>query len=143
MLEDMKGCKYFSKLDLKDSYHQFLIADGDRPKTAFSWNGKQFMFRACPFGFKHFTSVFQRVMMQVLEGVNFANAYVDDVVIYSKDYDSHVAHTQEVIGRLSKANLTLNFEKCIFGQKSLNVLGFTLDSTGIRANEDKIKAIQD
>lgn len=85
----------FTTLDLKDGYHQFKIKKKDRVKTAFTWRGRQFQFTSAPFGLKHISSIFQRVMMKVIDGLDFVLFYIDDIVVFSKSVEEHIMHVEE------------------------------------------------
>jgi hypothetical protein len=50
VLERFHGCKYFAEIDLSEAYLQFQLDEESRPLTAFTWDGRQFMFVGCPFG---------------------------------------------------------------------------------------------
>ena len=47
------GAKYFSKLDLRDGYHQIPILPADRYKTAFACRYGSFEYTVMTFGFKN------------------------------------------------------------------------------------------
>jgi hypothetical protein len=141
IFQQMAGNMVFSTIDLKDGYHQFPIFQTDQIKTAFTWENKQWMFARCPFGLKHVTSVFQRVIVKVLDGLNFARNYVDDIIIFSRTIPEHLDHVREVVNRLTSVNLRINFEKSNFCQKRIKLLGFIVSHDGIRADPSKLEAI--
>jgi hypothetical protein len=47
-----------------------------------------------------------------------------------------------VLERLQQNHLKINIEKCIFGNKEVSYLGFTLIPEGIKPGKNKLKAIQ-
>src|SRR4051812_21807088 len=69
-------------------------------------------------------------------------AYMDDIVVKTKDRATLIPDFQETFANLRKINLKLNPEKCIFGVPSCKLLGFFVSQHGIEANPDKIKAIE-
>src|SRR5690606_7369964 len=110
-------------LDLKDSYHQFPLHEDDRMRTAFTWNGIQYIFNVCPFGLKNMTAAFQRVMTQILAPcAKFTIIYVDDVVIFSKTVKEHKENLLQVLKCINDANLRLNVAKCKFFQNEVDIL---------------------
>ena len=77
-----------------------------------------------PFGLVNATSTFQRLMDRVLEGIgDFCAAYVDDILIFSKDMDQHLEHVKKVLEALQKAGLTAKKDKCEWGKATLEYLG--------------------
>src|SRR5215216_4194949 len=69
-------------------------------------------------------------------------AYMDDIVVKTKDKATLIRDLEETFANLRKINLKLNPEKCVFGVPSGKLLGFFVSRRGIEANPDKIKAIE-
>ena len=69
-------------------------------------------------------------------------AYMDDIVVKTKDRDTLVQALEETFANLRKINLKLNPKKCVFGVPSGKLLGFFVYQRGVEANPDKIKAIE-
>ena len=69
-------------------------------------------------------------------------AYIDDIVVKTKDKATLVQDLEETFANLRKINLKLNPEKCVFGVPSGKLLGFFVSQRGIEANPDKIMAIE-
>ena len=62
-------------------------------------------------------------MNKVLKGLNFAFAYLDDIIIFSNTAEEHLNHIQIVIDRLKAAQLKLKKSKCSFFKRELYYLG--------------------
>ena len=69
-------------------------------------------------------------------------AYMDDIVVKTKDRATLIQDLEETFANLRKINLKLNPEKCVFGVPSGKLLGFFVAHRGIETNPDKIKAIE-
>jgi hypothetical protein len=69
-------------------------------------------------------------------------AYMDDIVVKTKDRSTLIQDLEETFANLRKINLKLNLEKCVFGVPSGKLLRFFVSHRGIEANPDKIKAIE-
>ena len=62
-----------------------------------------------PFGLQGAPSTFQRMMDSLLVGMqDFAAAYLDDLVIFSRSWPEHMLHLRRVLQKLRKADLTVN-----------------------------------
>lgn len=144
LFERLEGFGVASSLDLLSGYNQLPVRDSDQPKLAFTFEGEKLMFQKSPFGIKHLTKHFQQLMEAILQGCEeFVIIYVDDVVIFSKDCDEHIAHVNIVLQRLNQANLKLRLDKCHWCLKELEVLGHLVSGSGRRADHKKIEAMLD
>jgi len=96
-----------------------------------------------PFGLKNTGATYQRLMDKGLAPILGRNvyAYVDDMVVLSKERMQHVADLEELFVTIYKYRLKLNPEKCVFGVEAGKFLGFMLTERGIEANPDKCAAI--
>jgi hypothetical protein len=70
-------------------------------------------------------------------------AYVDDIVIKTRNSDDLIADLEETFRSVRRFRWKLNPTKCIFGVPSGKFLGFTISNRGIEANPLKIAAITD
>jgi hypothetical protein len=70
-------------------------------------------------------------------------AYVDDVVIKTRDSDDLIIDLEETFSSLRRFRWKLNPTKCVFGLHSGKLLGFIISNRGIKANPVKISAITD
>jgi hypothetical protein len=68
-------------------------------------------------------------------------AYVDDIVVMSKNKKDHIADLKETFANLKAARLKLNLEKCISGVSKGKMLGYIISVEGIKEKLDKAKAI--
>jgi hypothetical protein len=108
-LSSMQGAQYFSSIDLNCGYYQIELEESSREKTAFITQDGLYEYKKMMFGLKTAPSCFARTMDIVLAGLKWSSVlvYIDDILIFSKDFDSHVEHIREVFQRLKAANLTI------------------------------------
>ena len=113
-------------------------------KTAFITPCGTYCFLWMPFGLKSAGSMFARAVQISFEPQLHRNmeAYMDDIVVKTKDKVTLVQDLEETFANLRKINLKLNLEKCFFSVLSGKLLGFFVSQHGIEANPDKIKAIE-
>ncbi|GAA6110064.1 protein turtle homolog B-like [Tachysurus ichikawai] len=113
-------------------------------KTAFITASGLYEFFCLPFGLKNAAASFQRLMEQVLrEHKNkCCMVYIDDIIVYSPDIQTHLHHLEQVFCSLHKAGLTLNLKKCKFICFSLDYLGHTITADGVKVNSDKVDALR-
>lgn len=82
IIQNLGKAKIFSTIDLESGYHQILIKENDREKTAFSINHAKIHFKRMPFGLKNAPSIFQRCVNDILHEFigKFAYVHIDDVL---------------------------------------------------------------
>ena len=116
------GC--ISKLDLSKGFYQIEVEEESIPKTAFITPFGKYQFRRMPFGLRNAPSTFQRAMECVLRGCyRFSAPYIDDIVVFSQDGETHLSDLREVLLALRRNGLTVKLEKCAFGRRKLEYLG--------------------
>ena len=144
IVDSTAGCDLLSFLDAYSGYHQIFMAEKDEEKTAFITPCGTYCFIRMPFGLKNAGSTFARAVQIAFEHQLHRNveAYMDDIVVKSKDGATLVQDLEETFASLRKINLKLNPEKCVFGVPSGKLLGFFVSQRGIEANPDKIRAIE-
>ena len=120
------GARFYSTLDLESGYHQFWVADADRPKTAITVDNVRYKFHRCPFGFKHLPAIFQRVMNGLLRDLLYVLVYIDDVIVWANSPCEMATRLKVVIDRLNSANLRINFENICLGAHEHKILGVVI-----------------
>ncbi|EMG46360.1 hypothetical protein G210_3391 [Candida maltosa Xu316] len=145
MLNGLEDAKVFTNLDLKQGYHQILLEETDRHKTAFQTPSGTYHWKVMPFGLKNAPGHFQRVMTHIFQPNknSFIKIYLDDLIIYSRSLKEHETHLRKVFEIMREHRLQLKPSKCNFFKKSIHFLGHIVSSKGVSPAEDKLKLIQD
>lgn len=145
IIQNLGKAKYFSTIDLESGFHQILIKESDREKTAFSINGAKYEFVRMPFGLKNAPSIFQRCIDDILREYigKFAYVYIDDVLIYSSSPEEHMKHINIIVNALHEANMKISEEKSYFFKTSVEYLGHIITHERITVDPNKVKAIKE
>ena len=138
---ELRGKKYFSKVDLLKGYHQIPVNPADVRKTAVITPFGLFIFPRCPFGLKNAGQDFQRLIDQILGDIPHTYVYLDDILIASSTYDEHLQDLERVFNILNQNGLVVNRKKCVLGKAKVEFLGHEVDAQGIRPLKEKVEAI--
>ena len=145
ILASLSGAQVLSSLDALSGFTQLELAEEDIEKTAFRTHRGLFQFKRLPFGLRNGPSIFQRVMQSILAPYLwiFCLVYIDDIVIYSKSYDEHLSHLDQVLAAIEKAGITLSPKKCHLFYGSILLLGHKVSRLGLSTHAEKVKAIME
>ena len=143
-LDALSGAKIFTTLDLASGYWQVEVDDADREKTAFTTRHGLFEFQVMPFGLCNAPGTFQRLMEFVLAGLQWQTClvYLDDVIVYGRDFDEHLERLREVFERLRQAGLKLKPSKCFLLRPKVPYLGHVISAEGVSTDPEKIEAVK-
>ena len=83
------------------------------------------------------------MMDRLLDGsCSFANAYIDDLIIFSRTWEEHLKHLREVLTRIQEAGLTVKPKKCKYGMAQCSYLGHVIGGGEVKMEISKVEAIQ-
>ena len=142
-LEALAGSRFFTTLDLLSGYWQVPLDAEAQERSAFITRSGLWKWKVLPFGLTSAPATFQRLMEQVLRGLHWKTAllYLDDVIVISPDFQSHLQRLEEVLQRLHQAGLKLKPQKCELLQERVRYLGHIVSAAGIATDPEKIEAI--
>ncbi len=138
LFDNIKDSNIFTIVDLRQGFNQIMFIVKDRKKTTFHGSNKLWEWLMMPFRFKNAPVLFQRVMDQVLETVEFLKCYIDDVLVHSKGLLQHLAHLEKLFKRLHEVNMKIHSKKCEFVVTSVVYLGHKILPNGIMAHWAKV-----
>ena len=145
LLDKLQGTCVYSSLDLMSGYHQVRIAPEDQEKTAFRTPFGLYKYKVLPFGLVNAPAVFVETMTKVFQNRGlgkFVIVYLDDILIYSKSPEEHLAHLESVLQTLSDNKLFAQLPKCLFNTDSVEYLGHIVSKEGIRPDPKKTEVVQ-
>ena len=143
LFNQLKGASVFSKIDLRSGYHQLWIKDTDVHKTAFkTWYG-HYEFLVMPFGLTNALAIFMELMNLVfrLYVDKFFVVFIDDILVYSKDWENHDMRLRVVLETLRKERLYAKLTKCEFWLREVSFLGHIISEEGIQVVPKKVEVI--
>ena len=143
LFDQLGGCEFFSKIDLRSGYHQLRVKKEDIQKTAFKSRYGHYEFLVMPFGLTNAPAVFMDLMNRVFRPYldKFVIVFIDDILIYSKSKAEHEQHLFIVLQTLREHLLFAKFSKCEFWLSEVKFLGHVISKEGIAVDSSKVEAV--
>ena len=122
-----------SFMDGFSGYNQIKMAPKDMTKTSFTTEWGIYCYTAMPFGLKNAGATYQRMATTLLHDMmhNEVEVYVNNMIVKSKDRESHTMHLRKFSERIREYRLRLNPQKCTFGVTAEKFLGFLVSDKGV------------
>lgn len=147
VLPKMSQAKVFSKFDLSSGYWQCVLDNESSVLTTFQTPFGRYRWNRLPFGLKVSSEIFQKRLLQALEGLDGVVCVADDVLIYGvgktdqEASNDHRAKLEGFLERCRNRNIVLNREKTKIGVSGVAFLGHVIGKDGLRADPEKVKSI--
>ena len=122
-IDKVGNSKYVTKFDLLKGFWQVPLTDRAKEVSAFA--------------------TFQRLVNNVICGLDGCDAYIDDVIIYSDSWSDHLQRIRKFFERISKAKLTVNLAKTEFCHATVTFLGHLVGQGHFKPLEAKVNAISE
>ncbi|XP_031358273.1 uncharacterized protein K02A2.6-like, partial [Photinus pyralis] len=141
ILMELSGGESFTKLDLSYAYNQISVDDESAMILTWTTHKGLFKVNRLPYGITPASSIFQKVLEQLLQGIKNTANFLDDIIVTGATRKEHVENLKAVLKKLNDAGFKLNKTKCAFFQEEVSYLGFTISKYGIKKNLEKQRAI--
>ena len=139
-LDSLAGSTLFATLDLAFGYWQVEVDAEHKEKTAFSTSKGHFEFNVIPFGLTNAPATFQRLMECTMAGLCGMHC-LDDMFMFSANFNDHLIRLSSVFNRLRAAGLKLKPEKCHFAKTHVTYLGHVISREGITPDKAKVASV--
>ncbi|CAM5179005.1 unnamed protein product [Eretmochelys imbricata] len=143
LVDRLGNARFLTTLDLTKGSWQIPLAKEVKEKTAFSTLESLFQYPVLPFGLHGAPATFQGLMDKLLwPHTSYAAAYLDDVIIHTPDWETHLGKVEAVLDTLRRAGLTANPAKCAIGLAEAKYLGYIVGRGMVKPQLNKLEAIQ-
>ena len=145
VLDSLRNCQWFSVFDCVSGYHQIAMHPDDAKLTAFVSPFGLHEFKVLPFGLQGAPATFQKAIDTILSSVKYemALAYLDDIIVYAKDWEESMYRLETVLTLLMDAGVKLQPAKCYIAYTKIQYLGYVVSGEGIQPDPEKVKAVSD
>lgn len=138
----LNGSVMFSKIDLKNGYHQLVLDNESKIITTFSTHCGLYRYKRLSFGVCSAAEIFQNVIRQTLANIPGVINISDDILVAGKTKVEHDKSLIAVLRRLEESNLTINHSKCVYSQSKIMFFGYVFSGEGIHADPRKVAALK-
>lgn len=143
LLAKLAGGEEFSKVDLSQAYNQICLDEESQRYTVINTHRGLFKYSRLVYGLSSSSGIFQRIMSNLVKGIDNVQVFCDDVIITGRDRQAHLRTLAEVLDRLEKFGLRVKRSKCVFLAKEVKYLGFVVSKEGVRADPEKVSTIKE
>ena len=142
LLQSLEGFAYATSLDLNMGYYHIELSPNSSSYCTVVLPWGKYEYLRLPMGLCNSPDIFQEKMSELMEGLEFARAYIDDLLIVSKgNLEDHLDKVEQVLTRLSESGLKVNVSKSQFCTTELEYLGYLINREGVRPTMKKVNAI--
>ena len=143
MLQKLEGFQYATSLDLNMGYYHILLTPNSARLCTIVLPWGKYEYVRLPMGLCNSPDIFQEKMSDLMNGLEFARAYIDDLLVVTQgDFNLHLEHLEKVFTRLGEAGLKVNASKSTFCTDELEYLGYLINREGVRPTLKKVEAIR-
>ncbi|XP_023312364.1 uncharacterized protein K02A2.6-like [Anoplophora glabripennis] len=142
LIPNFRKAKLFSRLDVKNAFHQIEISENSRYITTFISNKGLFRYTRLNFGISCAPEMFQKIMERILSSCNGAIVFIDDIVVFGETENEHNMRLKTTLDILKENNVLLNKDKCIYNISVIQFLGHELSPKGIKPLDKYISVIK-
>ena len=137
----LHDCRIFTKLDLRQGYHQLALDPETRKIATFSTPWGNYRPRRLVFSVKSSQDVFDESMFRIFGDIPDCLNQRDDILLGGRDEKEHRKVLRTVLQRAKDYGVTFNKEKCQFEQEEIELFGHTFTKDGLKPSPEKVKAV--
>ena len=145
----LTNAKVFSRLDVESAFWHVKLDEASSDLTTMTTPFGRYRWKRLPFGLKVSSEIFQKRLLQALEGLSGVLCVADDIVVIGQGDDleaakrDHKVNLQKLQERCKDKNIKLNDKKSDIEKSSITFMGHTISDQGVSPDPKKVKAVQE
>ena len=140
-LHELSNSRVFSKADLSSGYWHIKLDKESSLLTTFQTTFGRYRWLRLPFGTNVSSEIFQRKLLEALEGLPGIVCIADDVIVHGHTKEEHDCNLRKFLQRCQEKNIKLNKEKFELCLSEISFMGHRITKEGLRHDPDKSRAI--
>jgi len=144
ILDEVGKRKVFMKLDLRWSYNNIRIKEGDEWKAAFTMHIRAYEPTVMYFGLTNSPATFQTMMNNLFRDlINQGDTatFIDDILVATDTEERHDELVGEVLRKLEENDLFVKLEKCKWKVREVEFLGVVIGPKGVEMQKEKVEEV--
>ena len=118
----LQGGQHFSKRDMSDAYLQVELDDATKKLLVVNTHKGLFRYNRLSFGPAPAPAIFQKLVDNLVSGIPYVAAYLDDVIVTGRTKEEHLQNLKQVLAALTEYGMKLRLDKCEFFQQHVTYL---------------------
>ena len=131
------GYRFFTKIDILMQYYTFAIDKKTQELCTIGMPFGKFRYLCLPMGIKVSPDIAQEIMEDVFRCLDDVEVYINDIGIFSNNFDDYIRATKEFLKQLEDNGFTVNPIKCEWAVEETDWVGHWLTPTGVKPWQKK------
>ncbi len=143
MIDKIVDCKHLTRLNIIFAFNKLRMHLDSENYSIFITALEAYKSKILSFELTNDSISFQQSMNDVLWNFlnDFCQAYLNDILIYSKTQKKHKQHVKMILDHLRDADLQIDIQKCKFNVEETVFLEIIVSEQDLCMNSIKVKAI--
>lgn len=142
-LNQIKGAKVLTTMDLANGFWTMPVKETDQYKLAFTFDGIQYTWNRCPFGYSNSPADFNIFLHKAMGDAKERGTivYVDDILVKDSSWEEHLESLQHTLEQLKEAGAKISIQKGQWARKRVDYLGLQVGTEGMLPQTKRLEAL--
>lgn len=144
LAENIRDYCYFTKITINDGLSKIPLDENEQHKTTFRIGSKHYKFAVLPEGYKNTPNLIQQIIEMILKGMigETCRVYLNEILIYSKDLDTHKKDLTTVAVKLKEFGMEIDWGNAEIAKEEIEFIGHCIGYEKIIPLKSRLEGIQ-